>query len=327
MKNILVTGGAGYIGSHAVRALIRAGYQISVLDNLSNGFAEFVPKGVKLFKIDICDPKELDAVFCEREFDAVMHFAGRLEADLSMMHPEEFFYVNCVGGFNLLETMRRHGVSKIIFSSSAAVYGEPKSIPIKEESDLKPINNYGRTKMIFEQTLEMYRASYGFSYVSLRYFNAAGADPEGGIGERHHPETHLIPNILKAAKGECDFYLFGTDYETKDGTCIRDYIHVCDLADAHVLALKYLENSDVNISRAEIFNLGNGSGYSNREIIDAARRVTKSNFKIIKKPRRKGDPSILIADSQKAEKILGWKRNFTNIDQIIETAWKFELSK
>ncbi len=324
MKNILVTGGAGYIGSHCVRALLKAGYEVSVLDDLSHGYAEFVPKNVKLFKIDICHPVDVDAVFGEKRFDAVMHFAGRLEAGLSITHPEEFFYVNCVGGFNLLEAMKRHDVKKIIFSSSAAVYGEPKSVPIKEDAELKPINNYGRTKLIFEQMLEMYRVSYGFSYVSLRYFNAAGADPKGGIGERHNPETHLIPNIFSSAKGERDFHLFGTDYKTKDGTCVRDYIHVCDLADAHVLALKHIEELEYC---GEEFNLGNGSGYSNREVIEAVKRVTKKDFKVADSMRREGDPPVLIADSSKAEKVLGWKRNFPKIDQIIKTAWEWELSK
>lgn len=330
MLRVLVTGGAGYIGSHTTRALVRAGFEVSVLDDLSNGYEEFVPKGVKLFKVDICDPAGLDAVFSEKQFDAVLHFAGRLEAELSMQHPEEFFYVNCVGGFNLLEAMRRHKVSKIIFSSSAAVYGEPKEIPIKENAELKPINNYGTTKLIFEQMLEMYRKSYGFSYVALRYFNAAGADPEAGIGEAHNPETHLIPNILKAAKSGGEFYLFGTDYPTKDGTCVRDYIHVCDLADSHVLALKYLGDGGKGgaVGRAsavgEIFNLGNGAGYSNKEVIDAVKRVTGKDFKVVEKPRRTGDPPVLIADSKKAERVLGWKQKFSKIDQIIETAWKWE---
>ncbi|MBI5152053.1 UDP-glucose 4-epimerase GalE [Candidatus Peregrinibacteria bacterium] len=334
MPRVLVTGGAGYIGSHCVRALVKAEYDVSILDDLSNGHEEFVPKGVKLFKVDICNPVDVDAVFSEKQFDAVMHFAGRLEAELSMEKPEEFFYVNCVGGFNLLEAMRRHGVKKIIFSSSAAVYGEPKEIPIKENAELKPINNYGTTKLIFEQMLEMYRKSYGFSYVALRYFNAAGADPEGGIGEAHNPETHLIPNILKAAKESSEFHLFGTDYPTKDGTCVRDYIHVCDLADAHLLALKYLgdggsfgKETGASGAVAEIFNLGNGAGYSNREVIDAVKRVTNKNFSVIEKPRREGDPPVLIADSSKAARILDWKQKFSKIEQMVETAWRFETSK
>ncbi|KKQ69988.1 MAG: UDP-glucose 4-epimerase, UDP-glucose 4-epimerase [Candidatus Peregrinibacteria bacterium GW2011_GWC2_39_14] len=332
MGRILVTGGAGYIGSHATRALVKAGYEVSILDDLSHGHEEFIPKAVKLFKFDICHPLDVDAAFAEKQFDAVMHFAGRLEAGLSMVHPNEFFYVNCVGGFNLLETMCRHGINKIIFSSSAAVYGEPKVLPIKEDSELKPINNYGVTKLIFEQMLEMYRKSHAISYVNLRYFNAAGADPEGGIGEKHNPETHLIPNIFKAAKGESDFKLFGTDYPTKDGTCVRDYIHVSDLADAHVLALNHLEKlvgdgADLTKSFGEVFNLGNGNGYSNKEVIDSVRRVTGKDFKVVEEGRREGDPPVLIADSSKAEKVLGWKQKFAKIDQIVETAWKFEISK
>lgn len=341
MKNILVTGGAGYIGSHAVRALLKAGFDVSVVDDLSHGYENFIPSGVKLFKADICNPSDLDACFAEKQFDAVMHFAGRLEAGLSMVHPNEFFYANCVGGFNLLETMCRHRVDMLIFSSSAAVYGEPKTIPIKEDAELKPINNYGVTKLIFEQMLEMYRKSHGISYVSLRYFNAAGADLEGGIGEMHNPETHLIPNIFKAAKGEGEFKLFGTDYPTKDGTCVRDYIHVTDLADAHVLALNYLEKNrahervgndalgDITQTGGfcDVFNLGNGSGYSNKEVIDAVKRVTGKDFKVVEESRREGDPPVLIADSKKAEKILGWKQKFAKIDQIIESAWKFEIKK
>ena len=324
MKNILVTGGAGYIGSHAVRALIKAGYEVSILDDLSKGHEEFIPKEVKLFKIDVCHPIDIDAVFAEKQFDAVMHFAGRLEAGLSMENPNEFFYVNCIGGFNLLEAMRRHDCKKIIFSSSAAVYGEPKEIPIKETAELKPINNYGYTKLIFEQMLEMYRVSYGFSYVALRYFNAAGADPEGGIGELHNPETHLIPNIFKAAKGDSDFKLFGNSYETKDGTCIRDYIHVTDLADAHVLALKHIEELEYC---GEEFNLGNGNGYSNREVIESVKRVTGKDFKVVEEVKREGDPAVLIADPSKAVKVLGWKQNFSKIDQMVQTAWQFEMAK
>lgn len=319
-QKILVTGGAGYIGAHAVRALLKAGYQVVVLDNLEKGHNEFIPAGVPFYQMNVGDIEGLEKIFNEHKIDAVMHFAGYIEAGLSMQQPEEFFDVNCLEGANLLEAMRVANVKSMIFSSTAAVYGNPVSTPIKETDPLLPVNFYGDTKLFFERMLKVYDNAYGFKSVCLRYFNAAGADAGAEIGEKHDPETHLIPNVMKAALGKLDAVkIFGTDYNTPDGTCIRDYIHVTDLVDAHVLALEYL----LREQKSDVFNLGNGNGYSVREVIEVVRKVSGKDFKVEEAPRREGDPEVLIADSAKAEKVLGWKRNFPKLEDIVASAWKW----
>lgn len=320
MQKILVTGGAGYIGAHAVRALVKAGYEVVVVDNLSKGYQEFVPYEAVFYQASIGDRAAMQQVFAEHKIAAVMHFAGYIEAGLSMQQPEEFFQVNCVESATLLEVMREAGVKNMIFSSTAAVYGNPVSTPIKETDPLMPVNFYGDTKLFFERMLKVYDHAYGFKSVCLRYFNAAGADGSGQIGEQHDPETHLIPNVFKAALGHLPHVkIFGTDYNTPDGTCIRDYIHVTDLVDAHVLALQYL----LREQKSDVFNLGNGSGYSVREVIEVVRKVSSMDFAVEEAPRREGDPEVLIADSAKAEKILGWKRNFPQLKDIVASAWKW----
>lgn len=317
---ILVTGGAGYIGSHTVRRLIKKGYDVVVYDNLTKGH-EWAVKDSKLVVGDISDHDRVCNVIKEYGVDSVIHFAAYSLVGESMEDPQ-MYYINNVGGtMSLLKAMMDCGVKKIVFSSTAAVYGEPEEVPIKEESRLNPTNVYGRTKLIIENILKDYDMAYGLKYVSLRYFNAAGADDAGDIGEDHYPETHLIPLVLKTAKGERkDIKIYGTDYSTPDGTCIRDYIHVNDLADAHILALEYLREN-----RSNVFNLGNGSGFSVKEVIDTAEKVTSRNIKRIETERRPGDPAVLIADSEKIKKVLGWKPQYTELDKIIETAWRWEM--
>jgi UDP-glucose 4-epimerase len=322
-KNILVTGGAGYIGSHVVRKLINEGYKVSILDNLINGHSRSIPKDASFYKADLGDLASLKNIFDENNYDAVMHFAAFIEAGVSMKKPAEFFANNCVNGFNLLNEMLRHGVKRFIFSSTAAVYGDPVQDLIKENHPLKPVNNYGTTKLMFENILEMYKKSYNLQYIALRYFNASGADESGEIGEDHSPETHLIPLVLKAAMGKIDeIKVFGTDYDTPDGTCVRDYIHVNDLADAHVLALNKLFESE----KSDVFNLGNGKGFSVKQVIDSAKKITGKNIHVVETGRREGDPAVLVADSTKAKDVFGWTPKYTSIDDIIKTAWNWHNS-
>jgi UDP-glucose 4-epimerase len=319
-KHILVTGGAGYIGSHTVRKLLEAGYKVSVLDSLINGHKKSLPEGAIFHQIDLSDTAVLRELFDDNDFDAVMHFAAFIEAGVSMRKPAEFFANNCINGSYLLNEMLRHSVKKLIFSSTAAVYGNPVQELIKEDHPLEPVNHYGRTKLIFERILKMYEESYGLQYIALRYFNASGADETGEIGEDHAPETHLIPLVLQAALGKRDnIKIFGTDYDTKDGTCIRDYIHVNDLADAHVLALNRLFEKE----ESGIFNLGNGKGFSVKEVIDSAKKITGKDFQVIEDERRPGDPALLVADSSKAKQELGWIPKYTSIDDIVKTAWQW----
>lgn len=320
MQNILVTGGAGYIGSHAVKALLEADFKVVVVDNLSKGHSLAVDARARFIQLDLGDSEALKKVFQENAFSAVMHFAGLIEVGLSIRDPAVFFQNNVVNSINLLEAMRGADVKKIIFSSTAAVYGNPKKIPINENAKLNPTNFYGQSKLMFEQLLHKYEQFYGFKYISLRYFNAAGADKTGEIGQDYDPPTHLIPRILKAVLGQIpNFKIFGNDYPTKDGTCIRDYIHVSDLADAHILALEYL----LKKNRSSIFNLANGNGFSVLEVIKATEKITgkKINYEI--GPRRAGDPSVLIADSTKAFKTLNWRPYFASLEAIISSAWKW----
>jgi len=319
-KHILVTGGAGYIGSHVVRKLIKNGYKVSVLDNLINGHKVSVPGEADFYQIDLGDIPKLREFFDNNHFDAVMHFAAFIEAGVSMKKPAEFFSNNCINGSYLLNEMLRHGVKKIIFSSTAAVYGNPIQKLIKEDHPLNPVNHYGTTKLIFENLLSMYRQSYDLQYIALRYFNASGANEDGEIGEDHFPETHLIPLVFQVVLGKREsIKIFGTDYDTPDGTCVRDYIHVNDLADAHILALQRLFET----KESDTFNLGNGRGFSVREVIDSVKKITKKDFMVIKDKRREGDPAFLVADSSKARKTLKWDPKYTSIDDIIETAWNW----
>lgn len=323
MKKILVTGGAGYIGSHAVRALCDADYEVVVLDNLSNGNVEAVDKRCSFVHMDLGNAKDLLVLMKDEKFDAVMHFAGSIEAGLSMKYPDQFLENNVVNGGNLLEAMRLSGCNNIIFSSTAAVYGNPVTVPIDEDAIKEPVNFYGTTKLIFEGLLAKYDDFWGIKSICLRYFNAAGADASGEIGEMHDPETHLIPLILKAVETGKKLKVFGTDYGTEDGTCVRDYIHVTDLVDAHLLALEYL----LKKGSSDVFNLGNGNGFTVKQVIGAASKVIGKAVPHEEAPRRDGDPEVLVADSTKAKKTLGWKPKFTKIDEIISSAWKWHSRK
>ena len=316
---ILIVGGAGYIGSHTNKALTESGYETIVLDNLSYGHKEAVKWG----KFEQCDLKDIDAldkVFTKYDITAVMHFSSFIEVGESVENPEKYYTNNEVNTMNLLKVMLTHNVKKFIFSSTCATYGVPQKIPLVEDHPQNPINPYGRTKLMVEQILKDYDKAYGLKSVILRYFNASGADKSGEIGEAHNPESHLIPLILDAAIGKReDIKIFGTDYETEDGTCIRDYIHVTDLADAHILALKYLdEGNDSNE-----FNLGNGKGFSVREVIESVKKVTGRDFKVVETSRRPGDPAILIGSSQKAKEILKWDPQYVEIDKIVDSAWNW----
>jgi UDP-glucose 4-epimerase len=317
LLNVLVTGGAGYIGSVVTAELVRAGHNITVLDNLSRGHRQAVSKQARLVCADLGDSAQLDKLFAEHRFEAVMHFAASIEAGESMKYPERFFRNNTVNTLNLLEAMLRAGVTRIVFSSTAALYGDPESIPIPETDPLRPTNAYGESKLLVERMLAWFHRIHGFRYASLRYFNAAGATDE--LGEAHNPETHLIPLILHVALGKrSNVEIYGTDYATPDGTCVRDYIHVLDLAQAHLLALEALKHKD-----QLIYNLGNGRGFTVRQVLDAARRVTAHPIPAVESPRRAGDPAILVAGSEKIQRELGWKPTFTEPDAIIRSAWEW----
>ena len=323
MKTVLVVGGAGYIGSHAVKALIRTGHRPVVLDNLSRGYRDAVLTD-DFIEGDLRDYDRLMEVFRTYSVDAVMHFAALTYVGESVEHPELYYDNNVVGGLALLRAMRASGVNTFIFSSTAAVYGEPDVIPIPEDTVLLPINPYGTTKLFYERALSDYDAAYGMRYVSLRYFNAAGCDPDGEIGERHDPETHLIPLVLQAAGGKRDsITVFGDDYPTTDGTCIRDYIHITDLIDAHLLALGHLMDG----GESDVFNLGSESGHSVMEVIDVCRRVTGREITAVMGERRAGDPPVLVASSKKAKETLGWRPSHTDLDEIVRDAWNFMLKR
>ena len=317
--NVLITGGAGYIGSHTVKQLFLKNYNPVVVDNLSEGHRESIKNG-EFIKGDIGDCNFLERVFLKNKFDIVIHFAASCYVEESVKNPQKYFYNNIVNSLNLLKVMLEHDVRKIIFSSSCAVYGEPVYIPIDEKHPINPVSPYGATKYIFEKILEYYENAYNLKYISLRYFNAAGADESGDIGEDHSPETHLIPLVLKVALNKIDkINIFGDDYTTPDGTCIRDYIHVTDLANAHILALEYL----LKEKKSDIFNLGNGEGYSVKEIIEISRKVTGHPIPESIVGRRSGDPAKLVASSEKISSILGWKPLHSDIYNIIQSAWKW----
>jgi len=318
---VLVTGGAGYIGSHVVKLLGEKGYDILVYDNLSTGHEWAVLYG-KLVKADLCDKDTLRKVFEEFKPDAVMHFAAYIVVPESIKKPLEYYRNNVVNTINLLEVMDEYRVDRFIFSSSAAVYGIPEEIPVSEDAPLKPINPYGETKATVERILrDLSTSGSDLRHVSLRYFNVAGADPEGKIGFAYPQPTHLIIRAVKTAKGVYDkLEIYGTDYPTPDGTCIRDYIHVTDLAWAHIDALEYLLDG----GKSEVLNCGYGHGYSVREVIDTVKKVTGRNFMVVEAPRREGDPPVLVADSRKIKSILGWKPKYDDIEFIVKTAWEWE---
>ncbi|ADU96624.1 UDP-glucose 4-epimerase [Thermovibrio ammonificans HB-1] len=320
---ILVTGGAGYIGSHTVELLGRKGHIVLTVDNLSRGHREAVLFG-ELAEVDLSEKEKLKELINSFRPDAVIHFAAFIEVGESVKDPKSFYRNNTCNALNLLEAVVESGVKNFIFSSTAAVYGNPQKVPIPEEHPKNPINPYGASKLAVERMLQDFHTAYGLNYVALRYFNAAGADPKGRIGESHNPETHLIPLILKAAKGERDsFKIFGTDYPTPDGTCIRDFIHVCDLAEAHLKALEYLAEGGESCA----LNCGYGTGHSVKEVVETAKRVTGREFKVEEAPRRPGDPPILVADTRRIEEKLNWKPKFNDLEYIIQTAWNWELNR
>ena len=317
---ILVVGGAGYIGSHMVVRLLDEGCDVTTLDNLSGGYRDAVLGG-EFSEGDLADTKLLDTVFQQYDFDAVMHFASYIEVGESIHSPAKYYRNNVTNTQNLLDAMVKHGVLNFIFSSTAAIFGEPQYVPIDEKHPMIPINPYGRTKLIVEQMLADYDHAYGLKSVALRYFNAAGADPETRIGERHVPESHLIPLVLQAASGRREsISIFGQDYDTPDGTCIRDYIHICDLCEAHLLAIKALQSSN----QSAAYNLGNGNGFSVKEVIDTAKQVTGRDIAIEIAERRVGDPARLVADAELAKKELNWKPAFSSLETIIRHAWLWE---
>lgn len=318
--NILVTGGAGYIGSHVVEELKKSGFTPIVYDNLSTGHAAAVPEDVQLVEGDIHDVAFARHIMESFSIDAVMHFAASSLVGESMENPAKYYFNNVEGTLHLLEAMRGAGVDRMVFSSTAAVYGEPEQVPICEDSKLSPTNVYGRSKLMIENMLADYDMAYEMKYVALRYFNAAGASLSGNIGEDHNPESHLIPLVLKTAQGvRRQVAMFGTDYPTADGTCVRDYIHVCDLAKAHVLALQHLLKGGAS----RIYNLGSENGFSVRQIIDSAKKITGVDFTVVEEARRAGDPAVLIASSAKIREELGWKPEHSSVEEVIATAWQW----
>jgi UDP-glucose 4-epimerase len=321
-KTILVTGGAGYIGAHAVLGLKRAGYEVVILDNLVYGHKDLVEKvlQVELVVGDTSDRALLDDLFARHEIAAVMHFSAYAYVGESVTNPAKYYRNNVYGTLTLLEAMEAAGVKKFVFSSTCATYGVPSVVPISEDLPQNPINPYGATKLMVERILSDFDVAYGLKSVRFRYFNAAGADPSGLLGEDHNPETHLIPLVLLTALGKRkSISIFGTDYPTEDGTCVRDYIHVSDLADAHVLGLEYLLNG----GDSNFFNLGNGSGFSVKEVIETAKKVTGCDIPVEEEERRPGDPPALIGSAEKARKILGWNPQYSNLEDIITHAWKW----
>ena len=320
---ILVLGGAGYIGSHTALALCDAGRDVVVADNLETGFKASVPEKARFYQGDIRDREFLDKLFETEKIEGVIHFAANSQVGESMKNPLKYYDNNLCGTKVLLDSMVAHGVNKIVFSSTAATYGEPERVPILEDDKTDPTNCYGETKLAMEHMMKWVSGAHDLKFVALRYFNACGAHPSAKIGEAHNPETHLIPLILQVPMGKREqISIFGDDYATPDGTCIRDYIHVCDLAQAHILALDYLVNGGEN----NVFNLGNGVGFSVKEVIEEARSVTGHPIPAKIEARRAGDPAQLIASSDKAKTILGWKPEYNDLHTIIDTAWKWHQS-
>ncbi len=327
-KTILVPGGAGFIGSHTLLALKAAGYEPLVLDNLSNGHRDAV-LNCRFIEGDIRDEALLNQLFQDYPIDAVIHFAAFIEAGESVRDPMKFYDNNVTGSLTLIKAMVRHGIGRMVFSSTAAVYGDSTDAALTEDLPKAPINPYGQTKWAVECMLRDTAAAEGLRAIALRYFNAAGADAEGRLGERHNPETHLIPLVLQAASGQREaISIFGTDYSTRDGTCIRDYIHVADLADAHVKALDHLFSLDESTGTQgagfyDAFNLGNGQGFSVREVVDAAKQVTGAKFAVKEEDRRQGDPAVLVANAEKARTILGWSPQVPALEDMVAHAWRY----
>ncbi len=313
---ILVTGGAGYVGSVVAQELLERGYEVLVLDNLLQGHRRAVPTHAAFVEGDLRNAGGLEKIFSQFRVDGVMHMAAETVIEYSMTDPERYFSNNVIGGLRLLEAMLRQGVKRLIFSSTAAVYGEPRSVPIDEQHPKAPVNAYGESKLMFERILEWYGRAYGLKYASFRYFNAGGATQ--GLGEDHRPETHLIPTILKAAFGSSVVPIYGTDYPTDDGSCVRDFVHVEDIAHAHVLALGKLDAVSGNA-----YNLGNGKGFSVLQVVETARRVTGRNIPLSWQPRRRGDPVALVASCSRVKTDLGWQPQFPGLDGIIESAWRW----
>ena len=317
---VLVLGGAGYIGSHTVYELIDNGVDVVIADNLETGYAEAVHPKARFYQGDIRNRSFVDHVFESEKIDAVIHFAANSLVGESMTNPLKYYDNNLCGTKVLLEAMVAHGIDKIVFSSTAATYGEPERIPILESDRTEPTNTYGETKLAMEKMFKWTGLAHGLRYVSLRYFNACGAYKSGRIGEAHKPESHLIPLILQVPNGQREYVsIYGDDYNTKDGTCVRDYIHVTDLAQAHILAMNYL----IEGNESDIFNLGNGVGFTVKEVIDTARRVTKHPIEARVTQRRAGDPAVLVASSEKAKRVLGWKPQHADLEEIIESAWNW----
>lgn len=319
---VLVLGGAGYIGSHAVDQLITKGYDVAVVDNLKTGHKESLPDKARFYQGDIRDKAFMEDVFTKENIEGVIHFAASSLVGESMEIPLDYFNNNVYGTQVVLEVMEKYNVKSIIFSSSAATYGEPKFIPIEETAATNPESTYGETKLMMEKMLKWCDKAYGMRFVALRYFNVAGAKVDGTIGEDHNPESHLLPIILQTALGQREkFTIYGEDYETPDGTCIRDYVHVVDLIDAHILALEYLQAGN----SSNTFNLGSSTGFSVKQMLEAAREVTGKEIPATVVSRRAGDPSTLIAASDKAREVLGWKPQYTEVNKIIESAWNWHV--
>ena len=319
--NILVTGGAGYIGSHMLRALKDKNHKVVCFDNLSTGHQDLVDCE-NFIEGDLANKALLSKIFKDNNFEGVIHFAASSQVGESINNPGKYYRNNITNTQNLLDVMVDHNVKKIVFSSSAAIFGNPQYVPIDEDHPCNPINPYGRSKLLIEHMLADYDNAYNLKFVSLRYFNAAGADIHGLIGERHIPETHLIPLVLQTASGRRDnIAIFGNNYETDDGTCVRDFIHVLDLCDAHLLSLHWLKNGGTS----KTYNLGNGNGYSVMQVVNIAKKVTDKSISISKSPRREGDPEILVADSKLIRKELGWSPNYEELETIIKHAWQWEI--
>jgi len=318
MARILVTGGAGYVGSVCCRQLVAREHSVEVVDDLSTGFADAVPPAAILHQISIDDQEALSKILAAKRFDAVFHFAAKASVPESVINPGPFFDVNVAGGISLLETLRRHGIWKFVFSSSAAVYGTPRVVPIPEDHPKEPVNSYGESKLIFEKILRTYAAAYGWSVVAFRYFNACGAGD--GWGERHMPESHIIPLLLQTASGRRAFFeVFGTDYSTSDGTCLRDYVHVLDIAEAHLLAMRKMGQAGFCD-----YNIGTGNSHSVKEIHEATERISGKRIPIRCAPRRAGDPPVLCASPQKLLNEFGWTPEHSSLENILAGAWKWE---
>lgn len=318
-STILITGGAGYIGSHTAFYMAQKGYKVIVIDDLIYN-QKFDYTWAQFVKTDFANQQVLDEIFKHNKIDAVMHFAGSIEVSESIKNPIKYYINNVANSLNLLNTMLNHGVNKFIFSSTCAIYGDPIILPLSEDHPTNPLSVYGQTKQIMEDALKTFNEAHGLQYVSLRYFNAAGALPEIGLGEQHEPETHLIPLLLQAANTNKPFNIFGTDYQTKDGTAVRDFIHVVDIAEAHYLALKHLEENNPS----DVFNLGTGQGFSIKELISAVENLFRVKLQIVFAPRRMGDPAVLVSDPRKANMILKWKPKYSDIEFILRSASVFE---